>query len=270
MKTNKMKLALTGPTTSPKLFTALQLAYGLTGDWRRIIVIGSSSNIGQYQHLGGYNTLGIAKDATPSRYRELTDIATSCGKDVVILSNLTDEWQYGVLQHVNSSYYADALCSHRTLLLALKHAPVHVIGCIDTRTTFLQKDGEGRHKLRQEQPIQQQDFATHFTTVLNLDKRGGARVEKDGTGIFQKDEPFKVGLHHGALLSDWCRGGDPVISLELQHRIDRCTSLSELYQILFETDVDDADVMTAFTRRRLQLDEERKKATFEIVPGALL
>ncbi|RYZ28644.1 MAG: hypothetical protein EOP49_41300, partial [Sphingobacteriales bacterium] len=194
---DKIKLALTGLPSSPKLFTALQLAHGLCGSWERIIVIGSSPRDGQYQHLGGYNTLGVAKEATPQRYMELLNIAASCGKEIVILSSLSDEWQHGVSSHLQSSYYEDVLRSHRTLFHMMKHAPVHVIGCLDTRHTFLQKDEEGKRRLRTEQAIQQPEIEQHFTTVLHLDRRGCACVKKDGTKIFPADETFKLSVHHG-------------------------------------------------------------------------
>ncbi|RYF37895.1 MAG: hypothetical protein EON97_00405 [Chitinophagaceae bacterium] len=269
-RNNKIKLALTGLPSSPKLFTALQLAYGLCGSWERIIVIGSSQRDGQYQHIGGYNTLGIAKDATPQRYMELLNIAASCSKDVVILSSLSDEWQYGVSSHLQSSYYEEVLRSHRTLFHMMKHAPVHVIGLIDTRHTFLQRDAEGKRRLRTEQLIQQQDIGHHFTTVLHLEKRAIAVVHKDGTKVFPADEPFKLSVHYGALLSDWCRSGEPVIAREIQTRIDQCSSLSELYQLLFDMDIDNPDVIAAFTRRRLEIDETLKEPTLELIPGGAL
>jgi hypothetical protein len=269
-RNNKLKLALTGLPSSPKLFTALQLAYGLCGSWERIIVIGSSPRDGQYQHLGGYNTLGIAKDATPQRYSDLLNLCTGCHKDVIIFSSLSDEWQYGVAHHLQSSCYEDLLRSHRMLLHMMKHAPVHVIGCIDTRHTFLQRDNEGKRRLRTEQIIQQPDIDQHFTTVLNLDKRGNSGTQKDGTKIFPVDEPFKLSVHHGALLSDWCRSGEPVIAREIQDRIDQCSSLSALYQLLFDIDIDDPDIITAFTRRRLELDKNLKEPTLEVVTGGAL
>ncbi len=117
---------------------------------------------------------------------------------------------------------------------------------------------------------QQPDIADHFTTVLHLDKRGSCRVQKDSTKVLPTDVPFKLSLHHGALLANWCRSGEPVISWELQQQIDNCSSLAELYQLLFETDIENVDVITAFTRRRLQLDEERKEPVLELVPGGLL
>jgi hypothetical protein len=266
--TNKIKIAIEGSLSTPKLFTALQLAHGLTGAWERIIVIGSTSRDGQYQHIGGYSTLHVASDATPQRYTELLNIAASC-KDAVILSGLSNEWQHGVSAHLQGSYYEDVLRAHRTFFHMLRHAPVHVIALVDTRTTFLQRDSRGRRKLRQERVIQQPGISQHFATVLRINSSGNARVEKDATKTLPTDEQFKVSLHHGALLSEWCRRGDPVISRELQERIDQCSSLGELYQLLFTMDVDDTDVITAFTRRRLQLDGDHKEHTMEIVPGGL-
>ena len=79
-KPNKIKLALIGERlSSPTLFTALQVAFGLCGKWEKIIVIGSSDNDGRYQHVGNYGTLFIPSDATPQRYMDLLNIIGACG-----------------------------------------------------------------------------------------------------------------------------------------------------------------------------------------------
>ena len=88
--------------------------------------------------------------------------------------------------------------------------------------------------------------------------------------MFPADERFKLSVHHGALLSDWCRSGEPVIAKETQKRINECSTISELYQLLFDLDIDDVDVITAFTRRRLEIDETLKEPTLEVVHGGAL
>ena len=53
-KAAKIRLSLQGPPGSGKSMSALLIAYGLTGDWRKIAVVDTergSANL--YSHLGG-------------------------------------------------------------------------------------------------------------------------------------------------------------------------------------------------------------------------
>jgi hypothetical protein len=270
MKSNKIQLALVGSPATPKLYAALQLAVGLCGGWERTVVISSSPKAGQYQHLGSYSTLGIPNDASPQKYLQTLNIVSSCSIDVVILDSLSNEWEYGVNHHLDTSYYDDVLKAHRMLLMAVKHAPVHVIACLHTRNVYLHRDEDGKRKLFSEQIIQQQGIEKHFSTVLRLDKRGAGQVIRDVTGVFDGLQPFTPGIQHGALLHGWCAGGEPVIHPDLQKRIDGCNTLVELYELLFTQDLDDLDLLSAFTRRKLQLDPDRMEPVFEVIPGALV
>jgi hypothetical protein len=272
MTKNKIKLALTGMSSAPKLFNALQLAYGLAGRWERIIVIGSSRQDALYQHLGAYSTLTVAKDATPQRYSDLLNLCAGCHKDVIIFSSLSEEWHSGVAYHASSSYYEDVLIAHRDLLLLMRHAPVHIISCIHTRKVFLPKDETtGKRKLNfSEQLIQQSGIEKNFSVVLHIDKHGATKVEKDETGIFDKERRVKLNVHHGCILHDWCSSDESQVLIEIQRRIDRCSTLEELYRLLFDLDLDDAAIISAFTRRRLELSPDDGTPKLEPIQGGLL
>lgn len=274
VRSNKIKLALTGHSTAPKLLTALKLAYGLSRDWNRVISIGCSARDAQFQHLGAYHTLHIDTDATPSRYTELLNLATGCGKDVLILSTLSNEWCRGVQDHLDSSCFQDVLRAHRTLFQWMRHAPVHIICLIDSRTIFLQRDEEGRRKLRQEQLVQQPGVEDHFTSVLHLDRRGNASVRTDVTGTFPTGAPFSITFDSDTLLFDWCRRVEPEDSSRMQERVNACTSIHELHQLLFTVECDDTEALNALTRRRMELEATERVAGHEpqltFVEGGLL
>lgn len=273
MEKQTIKLALTGLSSAPKLFSALQLAYGLAGKWERIIVVGSSRTDAAYQHLGNYGTLTVARDATPARYTELLNLCVESHKDVVIFTSLSDEWQLGVGYHANTSYHEDVLRAHRTFLQTIRNAPVHIIACLDTRKVFLPKDLRGRRTLNvAEQVIQQPGIEGEFMTVLHLDKKGLARVQRDDTDVFDREQRIALNVLHGCVLLDWCHSSESIESLEIQQRIDRCTTLDELYRLLFLLDVDDANLIAAFTKRRLELDSDQSRDVPTLLPieGGLL
>ena len=57
-KQARIRMGLQGPSGSGKTYGALQIAYGLCGDWRKICVIDSEHNAADlYAHLGPFNVL---------------------------------------------------------------------------------------------------------------------------------------------------------------------------------------------------------------------
>jgi hypothetical protein len=252
-KRNKIRLALVGSPSAPKLFNALQIAQGITGDWNKIIVIGSSSKDIRYQHIGSYNTLSIPIDATPQRYSDLLNLCAGCNKEVIIFSTLSEEWK-SVTQHLNSSYYQEVLKAHRHLFNSIRHSPVNVIACVDSKKKFSCTDTKGNTRLNfRDQHIQCQSFERNFNIVLRVSKRGTAEVGKDLSNVLPLDS-FKISAQIGAMLHDYCYRGNSVISPELQHRINACCSLSELYQLLFDLDIEEEELFQAFAKRRLELE----------------
>lgn len=269
-KPNKCKIALIAErSSSPTLFTALQIAYGLCGKWERIIVIGSSDNDCRYQHVGHYSTLYIPHDSTPQRYMDLLNIVGACGKDVIILSSLSDEWKCGVTKHLSSSLYEEILKSHNTFMSVIRHYPHHIIGCIETERTFIKMNTEGVPKIHlSRETVQQPTFEKSFTSVLRIDKKGKAELVKDLSQTLPT-QSFYPTYQMGAMLQDWCHDGKSYVPEDLQKKINECNTLGELYQLLFEMDIDDIELLEAFTRRRLELQETKDDVKMEVVAGGL-
>lgn len=279
MTRNKIKLGVVGPYAAPKLFSALQVAYGLCGSWERILVIGSSHKDSQYQHMGPYGTIYIPSDAPPQRYMELLNLAGTCGKDVVIFSSFSQEWEEGVTRHFSSSYYEELLRAHRSLMRTMNQFPLHVIACLDNRKTLSCQDETGSLRLRlASRTIQQEGIERYFTAVLSVEKKGRATLVKDLTGTLPTEDPFALTVQVGAMLQDWCCGGKPVVPKELQQKIDGCVTLRDLYQLLFEVDMDDESLFLAFSRRRMELEDmpedkietEYQLSFLQTIPGGLL
>jgi hypothetical protein len=168
------------------------------------------------------------------------------------------------------------LKAHRLLFNGIRHSPVHVIACVDTQKKFTCQDSEGKTRLNfSSQPIQYQGFEKNFTTVLQMDKKGRTTAVKDLSKVLPV-APFQINPQVGAMLQDWCYKGEPVVSQEIQQKINSCNSLSELYQLLFDLDIEEGELFQAFAKRRLELDSMYRdkdahpaKSQLEIVPGGL-
>ena len=93
-KAAKIKLGIQGPSGSGKTYSALQLAYGLTGDWSKIAVIDTENHSADlYAHLGEYQVLGLTKPYSPERYIQAIDTCEKAGIEVVIIDSTSAEWE---------------------------------------------------------------------------------------------------------------------------------------------------------------------------------
>jgi len=153
-------------------------------------------------------------------------------------------------------------------MVVLRHFPRHVLCCIETKRNIIKMDSEGIPKIDlSRQVIQQPGIEKNFTTVLRINKKGCAEVVKDLSQTLPVQQQFYPDYQTGAVLQDWCYDGKSYVPEELQEKIDKCNSLSELYQLLFELDIDDVELISAFTRRRLILERNGNRPNLEVIQG---
>ena len=88
----KIKLGLQGPSGSGKTYSALLLAYGLTGDWNKITVIDTENHSASlYAHLGDYNVLHLSAPYTPESYIEAIRYCITEEMEVIIIDSISHE-----------------------------------------------------------------------------------------------------------------------------------------------------------------------------------
>ena len=67
----KIKMNIASPSGFGKTYSALLLAYGITGDWDKIAVIDTENDSASlYSHLGPFKTLRLDAPYSPDRYIE--------------------------------------------------------------------------------------------------------------------------------------------------------------------------------------------------------
>jgi hypothetical protein len=254
-KTSKSRIALQGIPKAPKLHAALNLAFGLCGEWQKVIVISSSAKQESYHHLGNYNTLHIPQQANPQQYIEVFNLCVASGKEVVIFSSFSEEWEQGVEAHLNTAYYQEVLSAHSTLMRVLRSAQIHVICCIDTDYTFVRYDPKTRRSLTFMQvPVQQPEFERNFMEIIRVNHNGFVRVLKDVAEVLPRGYDFYVTPIWGAALQNWCEKHDSSLPPVLQQRIANCSSIDELNRLLHEEEPQEEITLAAFTKRRLELE----------------
>ena len=97
-KATKIRMSIAGPSGSGKTIGALRVAFGLCGDWSKIVVIDTNiddallyagdkvEGIGQFGHIPFPNPHG------PRRFIEAIDAALAYGAEVVVIDSASDEW----------------------------------------------------------------------------------------------------------------------------------------------------------------------------------
>ena len=254
-ESRKIRLALYGSSPSCLTYNALRIAQAISGDWSSIAIIDTTETATKYAHLGMFTTVNLSDPFSPQRYYEAIELCSAM--DVIIINSISPEYQGvgGVLDQLNGGDYEAAMRSHRAFLTAIRESEAHIICTANTRSKLTCTTG-GKIALLQK-PVQQEGLEKYFTTVLQLDRSNRAIVVKVDTGLLPQKQPFAAGAVIGVQLLHWCNETKAVPD-NLQWRINGCATISELYQLLFQTDTDEPAVLASFTKRRLQLEGNRE------------
>ena len=259
-KQTKMRMAIEGPSGSGKTYSALLMAYGLCGDWSKIVLIDTQDESASlYSHLGPFNTVQLAAPFHPARYYDLLDLCVTSGKEVIIIDGISEEWngQGGVIDKLSTRNYEDVLRAHRAFLTALRNCEAHIICMTKTRQKLARIEHEGKWQRRLLQmPMQQSGYEYIFTTVLRLNGDHKARAVKDRTSLFAGKPMFQITPEIGTMIRDWCNLGIPEIPVELQEQINSCKTITELYQVLFKAEIHDVDIMSALVHRWTEIEQD--------------
>jgi hypothetical protein len=97
-KALKIRMSIAGPSGSGKTLGALRVAFGLCGDWKKIVVI--DTNVDDALVYAGDKSLGIGNFGhipfpnpyTPKRFIEAINAAINYGAEVVVIDSASDEW----------------------------------------------------------------------------------------------------------------------------------------------------------------------------------
>src|SRR5680860_423594 len=89
----KLRLGLSGPSGYGKTYSALLLAYGITGSWNKIAVIDTENNSASlYSHLGEFNVLSLEEPYSPERYIKAIRACEEAQMEVIIIDSISHEW----------------------------------------------------------------------------------------------------------------------------------------------------------------------------------
>ncbi len=160
-------MGMIGMSMSGKTYSALELAVGLGNRIALVETAGEQSDI--YSEVFDYALLEFAPPYSPDRYMAVLDKADAYKPDVLIVDNVSEEWdgdggclelhaseqerlakKWNVSDYdkVNMSAWAEVKKSHAKLLRRLKSSPYHVILVMQGKTKINMKRETKNRKTR--------------------------------------------------------------------------------------------------------------------------
>lgn len=211
-KNAKIKMSLQGVSGSGKSYSALLIAYGLTGNWSKIVVIDTENGSADlYAHLGEYKVLPLTT-YTPENYIQAITLCERSGIEVIIVDSLSHSWEHllqlhSCMQGNSFTNWGRITPRYNALIQKIQQSPCHVIGTMRSKHDYVLTERNG--KLVPEKvgmkAIMREGIDYEFTIVMELNLKHQASVTKDRTGLFLEEALFTPDQKTGEELSEWCK-----------------------------------------------------------------
>lgn len=232
-KNVKARVIISGPTGSGKTMSALLFAYGLTGDWDKIVVLDSESGSGELYTgasvpgdtvvIGNYAYIGIDPPFTTDKYLGALRAAEEYGAEVIIIDSLTHLWQGegGILSKhdriTDADKYKNSFTAWRKItpelnafIESMLRSKAHVILTLRSKMEYSQVKDENTGKNRIEKlglaPIFKEGITYESTILFELNDQHFAVCGKDRTGLFA-DSYAKITPDTGKKYLEWAESG---------------------------------------------------------------
>jgi hypothetical protein len=237
----KIKMAFQGPAGSGKTMSALLTAFGLCGDWEKVIVIDTENRSSElYAHLGDFSVIEMTPPFTPEKFIEAISEAVKAGFEVVIIDSASAEWIgkggildiHGAMTGNSFTNWSKVTPRHQTFIDAILQSNCHVICNLRTKTDYVLVEKNGRQvpeKVGMKAETRENlDF--EMTIVFDMDIKNNANTSKDRTGLFFGKPQFIPNQSTGQLILNWCETGEEVKD-ELKEAIaglEKCDTVESL------------------------------------------
>jgi len=266
----RIRIALNGPSGSGKTYSALLLAYGLTGDWGKIAVIDTENHSADlYSDLGQYYVLSLNEPYTPKRYSEAILLCEASGIECIIIDSITHEWngkggclemheQITSAMRVPNSFtaWASVTPQHQSFIDSILKSKCHVISTIRSKTEYVLTERNGKQvpvKVGMA-PITRDGFEFEVTVSFDLDAEHYAFISKDRTNLFSGKPKFRITSETGKTILDWCNAGEDMAE-SVRALIDSALTLDELNALYRKYPDLSENLIPEFTRRKQEIQE---------------
>ena len=234
----KLRLGLSGPSGYGKTYSALLLAYGITGSWNKIAVIDTENNSASlYSHLGEFNVLSLEEPYSPERYIKAIKACEEAQMDVIIIDSISHEWNgkggcLEIHEKLGGRFqdWARVTPQHNGFIDALLQSKGHIIATTRRKVDYsLDRDMNGKTKVMKlgTKEITREGFEYELTVNFELiNENHMVKASKDRTGLFMDKPEFIINQATGKKLKAWGMEG---VSMEsIKNEISNCHHLEEL------------------------------------------
>lgn len=240
----KLRIGLSGASGFGKTYSALLLAYGITGDWSKIAVIDTENgSVNLYAELGDFSTISLSAPYSPEKYIQAIKACENASMEVIIIDSITHEWsgQGGCLQiheKLGGRFqdWAKITPRHQAFIDTILQSSCHVITTVRRKTEFsLDKDSNGRMKVVKMGTKEQTREGFEYELTINFELINDQHIcvaSKDRTMLFSNKPEFVITSGTGKVLKDWCnKGTTNNKEIDIENEISQCTTLEGLRHI---------------------------------------
>lgn len=211
----KIKMEITGPSGSGKTMSSLKLAYGITGDWKKIAVIDTENGSADlYSNLGDFQVLSLQPEYTPEKYVQAIRVCEQAGIEVCIIDSTTHAWEnllqfHGNLQGNSYTNWGKVTPRHKAMIDAILQSPMHIIATTRSKQDYVLNEKNGKMVPQKVglKSVQREGVDYEYTVVFDLDLSHHAKASKDRTGLFMDRPEFVIDEVTGAEIKKWCLDG---------------------------------------------------------------
>jgi len=221
-----LKIGIGGISGSGKTLGALKMAYGITGDWEKIVIIDSENNSADlYAHLGPYDVLPL-EDTSPQGYIAAINEVLKGSYDVMIIDSLSHEYagKGGLLEIADKiastsksgntfQAWSKANPIHNDFMDAVLKSKIHVIGTFRKKSDYvIEQNDKGKAAPRKVglKTVTKEGTSYELDVLLDIATNHLCSAEKDRTSLFDGKMPFELDESVGKALREWANEGDPI------------------------------------------------------------
>lgn len=272
----KLRIGISGPSGFGKTYSALLLAYGMTGDYSKIAVIDTenqSANL--YAHLGTFNTLDLQAPYTPENYIKAIEICEKANMEVIIIDSITHEWSgkggcLEIHEKLGGRFQDWARVSprHQSFIDRILQSSCHVITTVRKKIDYsMDKDSSGKTKVVKHglKNITREGFSYELTVDFELlNSNHLVSASKDRTGLFMDKPEFVINPATGKKLMAWCNNG--VDLAKAKQEISSCETIDGLRHLYQKYSNYKKDLLPLIIERKAGIED----INVEIIPNSEL
>jgi AAA domain len=238
----KIRMNLASPSGFGKTYSALLIAYGMTGDWEKIAVIDTENDSASlYSHLGEFKTIRLDAPYSPDRYIKAIDLCEKAGMEVVIIDSITHVWKGsgGILEYqaaLGGRYqdWAKATPLYQQWLNKILHSNCHIITTTRKKQAYSMITEGNRTKVEKaglEDEIRD-GYEYEMTIAFEIiNDKHLTRASKDRTGLFVNLPEFVISPETGRMILRWCESGKGIGHDDILTKIAACHDVEELMSL---------------------------------------